>query len=131
MASTTEDSHQHPLQGPPVHGLDVSSLTQCAHWNSERDIIAIKHKCCDQYYACISCHDALAHHPPQVWPQHERHTKAVLCGSCRAELTIEEYLSCGNMCPRCGVAFNPGCSKHYDLYFEMNKPERCQMPVSS
>lgn len=124
MASTTlDDSHQQPPQGaPPVYGVDVSPLTQCAHWNSEKDIIAIKHKCCEQYYACISCHEALANHPPLVWPQHERHNKAVLCGRCRAELTVEEYMSCGNICPGCGAPFNPGCLKHYDLYFEMNGP---------
>lgn len=120
MASETK-SHPDSPQEPQVHGIDVSALTQCAHWNSKRDIIAIKHKCCDQYYACISCHDALAHHPPQVWPRHERQSKAVLCGSCRAELTIDEYMSCGNTCSGCGAAFNPGCSKHYDLYFEMGE----------
>ncbi|KUI61477.1 Helper of Tim protein 13 [Cytospora mali] len=126
MVSKPDDSHQqHIPQGPAVHGLDVTPLTQCTHWNSERDVIAIKHKCCGQYYACISCHNALAQHPPDVWPQHERHSKAILCGKCRAELTIEQYMSCGNICPSCGAAFNPGCSLHYDLYFEMDGPEVC------
>ncbi|KAI1844244.1 hypothetical protein JX265_010301 [Neoarthrinium moseri] len=104
---------------PPVKGLQVTPLTQCAHWHSPRDIIAIRHRCCGDYYACISCHEALAGHEPQVWPKAERDSaKAVLCGSCCHELTVAEYLACDNACPRCGAAFNPGCSKHYDLYFE-------------
>ncbi|KAF8853196.1 zinc finger CHY domain-containing protein [Acephala macrosclerotiorum] len=103
---------------PTVHGLEVSSKTQCAHWHSERDIIAIKHKCCSLYYACISCHEAIAGHDNQVWPNDEHATKAVLCGNCRHELSITEYLECGNTCTMCQAAFNPGCRNHYHLYFE-------------
>lgn len=102
-----------------VHGLDVSSRTQCAHWNSERDIIAIRHKCCGEYYACISCHQALTTHASQVWSKVERDTKAVLCGNCLIELSIAEYLACNSACPNCRADFNPGCANHYDLYFEM------------
>ncbi|KAK6524025.1 hypothetical protein TWF694_005692 [Orbilia ellipsospora] len=102
-----------------VHGLKVGSRTECAHWHSDRDIIAIRHKCCGEFYACITCHDALAGHPPIVWSKGERHVKAVLCGNCQKQLTIAEYLSSENICPSCQAAFNPGCSKHYSLYFEM------------
>lgn len=104
---------------PRVHGLAVRPHTQCAHYYSERDVIAIRHKCCGEYYACIACHEALAGHPPQVWPRTERDQKAVLCGHCRHELTIAEYLGCGNRCPACQAAFNPGCANHYHLYFEL------------
>jgi uncharacterized CHY-type Zn-finger protein len=104
---------------PPVLGLAVTARTQCAHYHSERDIIAIRHKCCGEYYACITCHDALADHAPQVWPRAERTTQAVLCGNCHAELTINEYLASGNQCPYCQAAFNPGCANHYHLYFEL------------
>ena len=104
---------------PVVHGLALTPRTQCAHYHSERDIIAIRHKCCGEYYACIACHAALAGHPPQVWLLAERATKAVLCGNCRTELTIAEYLGCGNACPACEAAFNPGCATHYHLYFEV------------
>jgi uncharacterized CHY-type Zn-finger protein len=105
---------------PTVKGLDVTPRAQCSHWHSPRDIIAIRHKCCGQYYACISCHEALAGHPPQVWPRDEqRGAKAVLCGACRRELTVAEYLASGNACPGCRAEFNPGCALHYDLYFEM------------
>ncbi|KAH6646291.1 hypothetical protein BKA67DRAFT_525962 [Truncatella angustata] len=102
-----------------VKGLDVTTLTQCLHWHSRRDIIAIRHKCCGDYYACISCHAALVDHATAVWPKTERETKAVLCGNCRHELTIAEYLTSGSACTTCKAEFNPGCSRHYHLYFEM------------
>lgn len=105
---------------PTVKGVDVTPRAQCAHWHSPRDIIAIRHRCCGQYYACISCHEALAGHPPRVWGLGERDAAAVvLCGACRRGLTVAEYLACGNACPGCRAEFNPGCALHYDLYFEM------------
>ena len=100
-----------------VHGTDVNTRTQCAHWHSERDIIAIKFKCCDTYYACIDCHREAADHAPEVWPRAEFAEPAIYCGSCHHELSIAAYLTCGNMCPVCQAAFNPGCAKHYPLYF--------------
>lgn len=105
---------------PIVHGVDVTPLTQCTHWHSDRDIIAIRHKCCGEYYACISCHEALAGHAAEVWPKNEQQgKKAVLCGRCHRELTVVEYLACENVCPGCKAAFNPGCAFHYELYFEV------------
>lgn len=118
MTTPMEDSKARPKH-PFVRGVDVSPTTQCAHWHSDLDIIAIKHKCCSQYYACISCHEALAGHASDVWPRHERHEKAVLCGICHHELSVDEYMSCGNKCPSCSSNFNPGCAKHYELYFEV------------
>ena len=41
---------------PLVHGTAVTARTQCAHYHSERDIIAIQMHCCRQFYACIECH---------------------------------------------------------------------------
>lgn len=108
-----------PKTEPTVHGVDVTPITQCAHWHSERDVIAIKHKCCGVYYACISCHEACAGHEPEVWPRSERGAEVVLCGRCRRGLTVDEYLACGNTCPGCKAEFNPGCALHYELYFEV------------
>ena len=63
-------------------------------------------------------HDALADHPAKVWPAAEWDQPAVLCGVCGGELSVREYMGCGNRCPACGAAFNPGCRLHYHLYFE-------------
>lgn len=103
---------------PAVCGLDLDLQTRCVHWHSERDIIAIRMRCCGTYFACRECHEALAGHDTQVWPKAEWDQPAVLCGACGHELTIREYLACDSRCPACGSAFNPGCKSHHHLYFE-------------
>ena len=100
------------------HGTGVNERTQCAHYHSERDIIGIKFKCCDAFYACIQCHEEAADHTPMVWLKSEFHTEAILCGNCQSTLSITSYLGCDNTCPFCQAAFNPGCANHYHLYFE-------------
>jgi uncharacterized CHY-type Zn-finger protein len=102
-----------------VRGSNVNERTQCAHYHSDNDVIAIKFKCCDTFYACIKCHEEMAGHPPAVWSKEERHIGAVFCGNCQSTLTIAEYLGCGNVCPRCAANFNPRCADHYDFYFEL------------
>ncbi|KAF2025351.1 zinc finger CHY domain-containing protein [Setomelanomma holmii] len=105
---------------PQVHGISVSPLTQCAHWNSLLDIIAIKHFCCNKFYACISCHDECESHCSGVWPRSRRDEKAVLCGACKHILTVDEYMDSGSRCTSCKSGFNPGCENHWGLYFEMD-----------
>jgi uncharacterized CHY-type Zn-finger protein len=100
-------------------GVMVTERNQCAHYRSSRDIVAIKFKCCDTFYACIYCHAELAGHKALVWDKDERQTKAILCGNCHTTLSITDYLDCGNRCPMCQAAFNPGCASHYSLYFEV------------
>ena len=101
-----------------VHGTAVNARTQCAHYYSERDLIAIKHKCCGEFYACIKCHEEAVSHAPQVWPKAEFHAEAIYCGHCQHTFSIASYLNCGSTCPHCQAAFNPGCANHYHLYFE-------------
>jgi uncharacterized CHY-type Zn-finger protein len=43
--------------------------------------------------------------------------KVLICGVCRHEMTIEEYQQ-ALVCSHCHSAFNPACSKHYDIYFD-------------
>jgi len=102
-----------------VQGVDVTSLTQCAHWHSARDIIAIRHACCLKFYACITCHNALEKHEPTVWPFSQRDERAVMCGQCRYALRIDEYLQSDSRCTNCTAEFNPGCKGHWGLYFEL------------
>lgn len=101
-----------------VLGTIVDSFTRCTHYHSDKDIIAIKFHCCKEYYPCYLCHQEHADHPISVWPKEEFYTKAILCGNCQNELTINEYLNSQSICPTCKTAFNPGCKLHYHLYFE-------------
>ncbi len=102
---------------PDVRGLNLDPQTRCLHYHSPLDIIAIKMKCCGVYYACKECHEALAGHPIEIWPESEWDQNAILCGSCRAELTISEYLQCNSRCPACNAGCNPACRDHHPLYF--------------
>ncbi len=102
-----------------VYGVEVDAETRCAHWHSELDVIAIKFKCCGRWFPCFECHAAVADHEPQTWPTDERGEKAILCGKCGYQLGIAEYFECGSVCPKCDAEFNPGCAKHYGLYFEV------------
>ncbi|WP_100486714.1 CHY zinc finger protein [Sporolactobacillus pectinivorans] len=111
-----------------VHGIDVDSETRCMHYHSSQDIIAIKFRCCGEYYCCYECHETLANHPAQCWRHSEFNEKAVLCGVCGHELTINEYLSSNSRCPNCGAPFNPGCASHYHLYFDTEN--NCNMQVT-
>jgi len=119
-----QDMSQQPfkiieISGITVFGKSVDEQTRCVHWHSQLDIIAIKFKCCDKYYPCFSCHEEEADHEHQVWPKSEFDQKAILCGACGHELSIKEYMASDNTCPHCEASFNPGCSNHYHLYFEI------------
>lgn len=105
------------IQRLRVRGVDVDDKTRCAHYHSHLDIIAIKLKCCGEFYACKECHDAIAKHALTPWPAHEHETPAILCGECAMQLSITEYLLCGSRCPNCGAAFNPRCRLHHHFYF--------------
>lgn len=113
-----------------VLGSVVDHETRCIHYHSPLDVVAIRHRCCNDYYPCHLCHEEHAGHPAVPWPVAERDTPAVLCGACRAELTIGEYLATDD-CPRCGAAYNPGCRLHSDLYFEPDGwAERTEQPAT-
>lgn len=103
----------------PVRGIDLDDQGRCAHWHGPTDVIAIRFPCCNGWFACWDCHRELADHPPQRWPREAFGARAVLCGACRTELTIEAYLSCDARCPACRAAFNPRCERHHPLYFEL------------
>ena len=101
-----------------VKGKTTDEFTRCIHYHSEVDVIAIKFKCCREFYPCYECHEETAGHQAEVWPKEQWNEKAILCGRCQYVLTINEYLISGDKCPSCHGAFNPKCSNHYHLYFE-------------
>jgi uncharacterized CHY-type Zn-finger protein len=106
------------IGGFAVSGVGIDANSRCEHYHSELDIVALRFPCCDRYYACFECHQALAGHEAGRWPLGEFGQKAILCGACGIELTIAEYLEVDSKCPVCGALFNPGCKNHFDLYFE-------------
>lgn len=109
------------IHGREVKGLLKDKQTRCEHYHTAKDVIAIKFPCCQTYYPCHACHEETAQHSARVWKKEEFDHKAVLCGCCGRELTIDEYLKCGFRCPQCGTEFNPNCRLHYSLYFAMDQ----------
>jgi uncharacterized CHY-type Zn-finger protein len=103
-----------------IKGKPIDAQTRCVHWHSELDVIAIKFKCCGEYYPCYECHEETAGHQAEQWLPSEFDQKAILCGRCNSELTIQAYLSAGHQCPTCQGAFNPKCTNHHHLYFSVD-----------
>ena len=103
-----------------IKGKIIDNQTRCTHYHSPLDIIAIKFKCCNSYYPCYQCHEQEAGHPSQVWKKEDFETKAIICGACKTEMSINTYKSSDYQCPYCSEKFNPKCSLHDHLYFEMS-----------
>jgi uncharacterized CHY-type Zn-finger protein len=101
-----------------IYGKTVDDQTRCVHYATPVDVIAIKFACCNRYYPCHLCHAETADHPVRQWPLGQRGERAVLCGVCQTELTIDNYLAVDN-CPHCGALFNERCRLHKHLYFEV------------
>ncbi len=100
-----------------VLGSTVDDQTRCVHYSGPTDVIAIKFYCCREYYPCHRCHAESAGHRATQWPTDARGEKALLCGVCDTELTIDGYFAV-HSCPACGAEFNEGCSLHRHFYFE-------------
>ncbi|MED3650343.1 CHY zinc finger protein [Heyndrickxia sporothermodurans] len=107
------------IHGHKVKGNVIDFETRCTHYHKEIDRIAIKFYCCNIYYPCFECHKEHGCDNPKVWPKELFNHKAILCGGCGNELTINEYYACNSTCPVCFAAFNPGCSLHKEFYFEV------------
>jgi len=108
---------QRRVHGHDVRGVDIGAETRCAHYASERDVVALRFGCCEMYYPCFECHDAVANHEAEPWPAERSDEPAALCGGCGTELTPAAYMAVDG-CPDCDAPFNPGCADHYHLYFE-------------
>lgn len=97
-----------------IRGVDVDEQGRCAHYRSERDIVANRCATCDDYWACHACHAELTVHP--FGRMRIDAPASVLCGNCRHTMGYGVY-SQATACPSCGHDFNPGCSMHSSLYF--------------
>lgn len=101
----------------------IDDHTRCKHYHSEFDRIAIKFYCCQSYFPCYYCHKEYGCGNEAVWPLKKFNEKAILCGSCKKELTIIEYQNSHHQCPFCQAKFNEGCLAHEQLYFETKRIE--------
>ncbi|PIS00693.1 MAG: hypothetical protein COT84_06210 [Chlamydiae bacterium CG10_big_fil_rev_8_21_14_0_10_35_9] len=106
------------IQGKVVYGVNIDQHTQCKHYHSHLDVIAIKFKCCQKYFSCFFCHKEMTSHPAEKWTLKDFDTYAVLCGKCGLELKINHYFWSDFQCPCCMEKFNPGCKNHWMLYFD-------------
>ncbi len=106
------------INGIKIFGINIDPHTRCLHYHSDKDIIAIRMKCCNKFYACSYCHNELEQHKITPWDKEEFDKKAILCGNCGYFLTIAEYFSCRFICPHCESQFNPNCQKHFNIYFK-------------
>ena len=102
-----------------IKGKLVNEHTGCVHYHSPVDVIAIKFKCCQDYYACYYCHQEAVRHEAKVWKKEEWDKTAIYCGKCHAEMSIQQYFNSNYQCPSCGSAFNTKCANHNHLYFEV------------
>ena len=104
------------VKGEIVFGVGIDPETRCAHYRGESDVIAIKFYCCRVWYPCHACHAAEASHAPRVWPKSMWESeRAILCGVCGRQQTVNEYMNHESFCPDCKVPFNPGCRLHHHL----------------
>src|SRR5699024_1313648 len=101
-----------------VLGKFLDKETRCKHYAYEKDINVIKFDYCIRYYHCCKCHWESVDHALQKWQNEKFNTKAILCGVCRTEMTIETYMN-HNACPECGSVYNENCQLHYPIYFDV------------
>lgn len=105
---------------PKVYGSLVDNETRCTHYHTFLDVIAIKFKCCNKYYPCYQCHEEHETHPIKRWSEQEFDEKAIMCGVCKHEMSIQDYMMT-ELCPKCQAHFNSRCKFHYHLYLNYNK----------
>ena len=104
---------------PRVLGPVVDTETRCIHYSTPLDVIAIRFRCCGEFYPCHLCHEESVDHTAERWEDADQEC-AVLCGVCGHVLTIGQYAG-AERCPSCDAAFNPGCKLHWGLYFGENR----------
>lgn len=105
-----------------VFGVSVDPETRCAHYGEEYDVLALRFGCCERFYPCFRCHEAVAGHEAEPWPSDRFGEVAALCGRCGTALTAATYLDAGPSCPACGGVLNPGCADHAHRYFAVDGP---------
>ncbi|MCX8028785.1 MAG: CHY zinc finger protein [Brevinematales bacterium] len=108
------------INGVKIFGVDIDDNSRCIHYHSDRDIVAIKFKCCRKYYSCYKCHNEMEDHNIIIWNVKDFGSKVVMCGLCGFEMSVWEYMNSNFRCPNCCACFNDGCKKHFHFYFDVS-----------
>jgi len=81
-----------------VVGVAVDDETRCAHYHSDRDVVAIQFPCCETYYPCFRCHERCVDHDAERWPRGRFDEPAVLCGACGETLSAGDRVRVALTC---------------------------------
>lgn len=104
------------IGGHLVRGPAIDDQSRCVHYRTALDVVALRFRCCGDWYPCVHCHDATVAHTREVWEPEAGDEHAALCGACGTTMSISRYRA-STACTTCGAGFNPGCSRHHALYF--------------
>ena len=104
------------MEKAQIYGKLVDKESRCEHWHGPLDVIALRFKCCNRYYACYECHQELVPHVTERYNINDETVPLVICGVCKLEMSFAAYGD-SLQCPNCRSQFNPGCKLHYDMYF--------------
>ncbi|WP_369678836.1 hypothetical protein [Planococcus faecalis] len=69
-------SHHHT-----VKGVSVDAETRCAHYIQLSIELPSSFFCCQQYFPCFECHQAIGCGNHQVWPKDRFQEKACCAGA--------------------------------------------------
>lgn len=84
----------------------------CPHYNGPLDMVRNMCATCGRYWECYLCHAEAADHPFGRMPIDAPFSTQ--CGSCGGVMAYGH-----ERCSHCGQGFNPGCSLHAHIYYDL------------
>lgn len=84
----------------------------CPHYNGPLDMVRNMCATCGRYWECYLCHAEAADHPFGRMPVDAPFSTQ--CGSCGGVMAYGH-----ERCSHCGQGFNPGCSLHAHIYYDL------------
>lgn len=84
----------------------------CPHYNGPLDVVRNRCATCGHYWECYLCHAEVSDHPFGKMPVDAPFSTQ--CGACAG------FMPYGHeRCLHCGQGFNPGCSMHAAIYYDL------------
>ncbi len=84
----------------------------CCHYDGPLDVVRNMCATCGRYWECYLCHAEAADHPFGRMPIDAPFSTQ--CGSCGGVMAYGH-----ERCSHCGQGFNPGCSLHAHIYYDL------------